>query len=172
MKIRAHGAPSCVARASSTRIERACFNVYTPPPIKATVKRVEIVMRRLPSNQPNFTIHRERDMRALGRLALLLFCGLVLASGFVFAAGQHFAAVRYGYQSEELRRERAQLLEEQRRLLLAREAATSPTHLESAARALGMQPLQAAQVGVGQKSDGTPSHVVSALVNTSASLKR
>jgi hypothetical protein len=112
-------------------------------------------MRRLPPNQPNFTIHREHDMRALGRLALLLFCGLVLAGGFVFAAGQHFAAVRYGYQSEALRRERTQLLEDQRRLLLAREEATSPTYLESAAREIGMQPL----------------HAVSALVSTSASLK-
>jgi cell division protein FtsL len=131
-------------------------------------------MRRLPPNQLNFTIHRERDMRALGRLAMLLFCGLVLASGFVFAAGQHFAAVRYGYQSETLRRERAQLLEDQRRLLLAREEATSPTYLETAAREIGMQPLQPAQIGVGQRSDETQKTraVVSALVNTSASLQR
>jgi cell division protein FtsL len=130
-------------------------------------------MKRLPLNQPNFTVHRERDMRALGRLALLLFCGLVLAGGFVFAAGQHFAAVRYGYQSEELRRERAQLLEEQRRLLLAREEATSPIRLESAARELGMQALEPAQIGVGQRTGVEAlSHPVSALVNTSASLKR
>ena len=112
-------------------------------------------------------------MRALGRLTLLLFCGLILAGGFVFAAGQHFAAVRYGYQSEALRRERAQLLEEQRRLLLAREEATSPTRLESVARELGMQPLQPAQIGVGRRNDESSSRsAVSALVNTSASLKR
>lgn len=130
-------------------------------------------MRRLPQSQPNSTIRRERDMRALGRLTLLLFCGLILAGGFVFAATQHFAAVRYGYQSEELRRERAQLLEEQRRLLLAREEATSPTRLESAARELGMQPVQPAQVGVGSRSDGSSSYsAVSALVSTSASLQR
>lgn len=104
---------------------------------------------------------------------MLLFCGLVLASGFVFAAGQHFAAVRYGYRSETLRRERAQLLEDQRRLLLAREEAASPTYLETAAREIGMQPLQPAQVGVGQRSVETQSPaIVSALVNTSASLKR
>lgn len=129
-------------------------------------------MRRLPPNQPNFTIHRERDMPALGRLAMLLFCGLVLAGGFVFAAGQHFAAVHYGYQIEKLRSERAQLLEEQRRLQLAREEATSPTRLETAAREIGMQPLQPAQIGVGQKSDETASHAVSALVHTPASLNR
>jgi cell division protein FtsL len=131
------------------------------------------MMRRLPPNQPNFTIHRERDVRSLGRLALLLFCGLVLAGGFVFAAGQHFAAVRYGYQSEELRRERVRLLEEQRRLLLAREEAASPVRLESAARDLGMQPVQPAQMGVGRRSDdGTMARSVSTLVNTSASLTR
>ena len=49
-------------------------------------------MRRVPSTQPNFQIHRDRDVRALSRLALLLICGLVLASGFVFAAQQHFVA--------------------------------------------------------------------------------
>ena len=130
-------------------------------------------MKRLPLDQPNFTVHRERDMNALGRLALLLFCGLVLAGGFVFAAGQHFAAVRYGYESEKLRSERTQLLEEQRRLLLAREKAASPIRLESAARELGMQAVEPAQIGVGQRrSDENLSPPVSALVSTSASLKR
>ena len=61
-------------------------------------------MRRIPSKQRNSKIHRDRDLRALSRLALLLVCGLVLASGFLFAARQHFAAVQFGYQSEGLRR--------------------------------------------------------------------
>lgn len=104
-------------------------------------------MRRLPLNQPNFTIHRERDGRALSRLALLLFSGLLLAGGFIFAAGQHFAAVRYGYQSETLRREREQLKEEQRRLLLERQEASAPARLESEARRLGLQPVAPEQVG-------------------------
>src|SRR5215210_824372 len=106
-------------------------------------------MRRLPSDQPNFVVRRERDGRALMRLVLLLFCGLLLSGGFVFAAGQRFSAVRYGYKSEELRRERERLLEEQRRLILAREQATSPARLEVAARALGMQPVQPSQVEMG-----------------------
>ncbi|HEY0003651.1 MAG TPA: cell division protein FtsL [Pyrinomonadaceae bacterium] len=109
-------------------------------------------MRRLPPTQPNYAVRRERDGRALSRLALLLFCGLVLAGGFVFAAGQHFAAVRYGYESEKLRSERARLLEEQRRLLLEREAATSPMHLEAAAREIGLQPVQPAQVNTRQSA--------------------
>jgi cell division protein FtsL len=103
-------------------------------------------MRRIPSKNHNYTIHRERDHDALLRLAALLFCGLIAAGGFVYAAGQHFAAVRIGYQNETLRRAREQLLEEQRRLMLEREEAASPMRLERAARELGMQPIRASQI--------------------------
>jgi len=89
---------------------------------------------------------RERDRDALKRLGLLLACGLVIACGFVYAGGQHFAALRLGYQTEKLRTVRVELTEEQHRLLLEREAAASPLRLERAARRLGMQPLQAAQI--------------------------
>jgi cell division protein FtsL len=106
-------------------------------------------MKRLPPDQPNFAVRRERDRRALTRLVLLLFCGLMLSGGFVLAAGQRFKAVRYGYQSEELRRERERLLEEQRRLILMREQAASPARLEQAARAIGMQPVHPSQVESG-----------------------
>lgn len=127
-------------------------------------------MRRLPPDQPNFAVHRERDLRALSRLILLLFCGLVLSGGFVLAAGQRFSAVRYGYKGEELRREREKLLEEQRRLILAREQATSPARLESAARSIGMQPVHASQVEMGaSRADAQPAST--ALAVTSASLK-
>src|SRR2546421_13057867 len=102
-------------------------------------------MRRLPPNQKNYVVRRERDTHSLMYLALLLGCGLVLAGGFVYAAGQHFAAVQYGYKSEALRREQAQLLEEQHRLTLERERATTPEHLGAAAREIGMQPVQPPQ---------------------------
>lgn len=127
-------------------------------------------MRRLPSAQRNFTITRELDRRALWRLALLFSCGLVLAFGFIFAAGQHFAAVRYGYRSEELRRERAHLLEEQHRLTLLREEATSPTHLEHAAREIGLQQVQPAQVNARRNMGGQLVQPASMLVGPSASL--
>jgi cell division protein FtsL len=129
-------------------------------------------MRRLPPNQRNYAVHRERDVRALLRLALLLVCGLVLASGFVFAAGQHFAAVQYGYKSEELRREQAQLLEEQRRLMLERERATTPEHLGAAAREIGMQPIQPAQIDPARNLEKAQTHMAPALVIPSASLNR
>ena len=104
-------------------------------------------MRDLPSKQRNSNIRRERDVRALSNLALLLCCALVLAGGFVFAARQHFAAVQLGYESENLRRERDQLLVDQQRLLLQKEQASVPARLESAARQLGLRPVQAGQIG-------------------------
>lgn len=128
-------------------------------------------MRRVPINQKNYVVHRERDLDVLTRLVLLLVCGLFLAGGFVYAAGQHFTAVDYGYKSEKLRREREQLLEEQQRLLLAREEAASPAQLESAAREIGMQPIQPAQLAP-QKSEGQgarQSSVAPALISSSAS---
>ena len=96
------------------------------------------MIRRVPSRQKNSLVHRERDRTVLNMLAALLLCGLILTSGFVYAARQHFAALQFGYQSESLRRERQRLIEDQRRLLLEREAAASPARLEHAARQLGM----------------------------------
>jgi cell division protein FtsL len=133
--------------------------------------RLKIEMRRLPAHQLNYTIHRERDWPSLRRLALLLLCGLILAGGFVFAAGQHFAAVSYGYKTEALRREQEQLLEEQHRLLLERERLVTPARLESAARGIGLQPVQAAQIGTRSNAAASPS-AAPAFVAPSASLSR
>ena len=104
------------------------------------------MIRRIPSKQRNTLVKRERDPRALARLALLLGCGLVLAIGFVYAGGRHFAALTLGYETEKLRNSLNSAREEQRRLLLEREAAASPAKLEMAARRLGMQPMQPAQI--------------------------
>jgi hypothetical protein len=105
-------------------------------------------MKRLPPNQTKNEVRVERDRKTFSRLIVLSLSGFLLASGFVFAAQQHFAAVRFGYDSEELRNEHVRLLEEQRRLLLMREQASSPARLEAAARELGLQPLQASQIAV------------------------
>lgn len=104
-------------------------------------------MNRVPQVQRNSRIRRQRDVSALSRLALLLFSGVVLASGFVFAAQQHFAAVQYGYQSEDLRHEKERLIEEQHRLLLEREKVSSPARLEPVARQLGLKPATSRQIG-------------------------
>lgn len=104
------------------------------------------MIRRVPSKQKNTAVRRARDPRALTRLALLLLCGLCLAGGFIYAGGRHFAALRLGYETEKLRSALNTAREDQRRLLLEREAAASPARLELAARRLGMQPMQAAQI--------------------------
>ena len=129
-------------------------------------------MRRVPSTQQNSKIHRDRDVRALSRLGLLLFCGLVLASGFVFAAQQHFAAVTYGYKSEQLRRERERLLEEKQHLLLQKEQAFAPARLAKQARKLGLKPLVASQVGTPNAVSPRQVSIAPALINPSASFQR
>jgi cell division protein FtsL len=129
-------------------------------------------MRRVPSKHRNSRIHRDRDVRALSRLALLLICGLVLAGGFVFAAQQHFAAIEYGYQSEGLRLERERLLAEKQQLMLKKEQAFAPARLASQARELGLKPVQASQVGTQQASRRSQVPVAPALLNPSASFQR
>ena len=46
-------------------------------------------MNRHPLQHQNSSVRRERDLRALARLALQLGFALLLTGGFVFAAGQH-----------------------------------------------------------------------------------
>jgi len=128
-------------------------------------------MRRIPSKQRNSQIHRDRDVRALSRLALLFVCGLVLAGGFVFAAEQHFAALDYGYKSEGLRRERERLLEEKQHLMLTKEQAFAPARLAIQARELGLKPLVASQVGT-QKASRSQLPLAPALLTPSASFQR
>ena len=103
-------------------------------------------MNRFPGQQRNARVRRTRDVTALSRLGLLLFCGLVLAGGFVFAAKQHFAAVQFGYKSETLRTERKRLIEENQRLALEKEKVSAPAKLEPAARQLGLKPATAGQI--------------------------
>lgn len=129
-------------------------------------------MKRHPLKHNNSNVHRERDLRALSRLALQLGCALVLTGGFVFAARQHFAAVRYGYESESLRVERQKLLEEQQRLILEKERASSPARLEAAARRLGLKPLQPGQVGTRNPDTGRQLPIAAALIHQTASFTR
>ncbi len=103
-------------------------------------------MRRVPQQYPNPHVRRERDPRAARRQALLLAGCLVLACGFIYAVRQQILAVDYGYKAEALRREREELLDEERRLRVEFEESSSPARLEEAGRELGMQPARAAQI--------------------------
>ncbi|MCA1556430.1 MAG: hypothetical protein LC747_07040 [Acidobacteria bacterium] len=109
-------------------------------------------MRRFPQQNLNHGVRREHDTRALKRQLTMLVCGLAMAGGFVVAAGQHFAAVRYGYDSETLHREHAHLLEEQQQLIMQINAATAPASLDRAAREIGMQPARASQINRTQRN--------------------
>ena len=122
------------------------------------------MVRRVPSKQRNARIVRENDRDGFLRFGLLLFCGLGVASGFVYAGRQHFAALNYGYDTESLRRERDQLIEEHHRYLLQREESSSPVRLERAARQLGMQPLMPSQIDSMKQPDGSASERSSARI--------
>jgi len=104
------------------------------------------MVRRVPSKHKNARVAHEYDRTAVTRLGMLLVCGLVLAGGFIYAGGRHFAALRIGYDTQKLRTELENAREEQRRLILEREAAASPGRLERAARQLGMQAMMPAQI--------------------------
>ncbi len=129
-------------------------------------------MRRVPSKQRNSRIHRDRDVRALSRLAPLLLSGLILSSGFVFAAQQHFAAIEYGYKSEGLRLERERLLEEKQQLMLKKEQAFAPARLAMEARELGLRPILSSQIGTQKASRRSQLPLAPALLNPSASFQR
>ena len=125
-------------------------------------------MRRIPQQYPNPYVTRGRDPRAARRQAILLASCLVLAAGFVSAVRQQIVAVEYGYKTEELRRERERLLDEQQRLRLALEETTSPAHLGAAARARGMQLPRAGQLGAPARIEGGEHARPGALVGTAA----
>ena len=76
----------------------------------------------------------------------MLMAAGILAVGFLYAGHQHFAALRLGYETEKLRNALTDAKEEQRRLTLQKEVVSSPARLETAARQLGMQPMQPSQV--------------------------
>ena len=114
------------------------------------------MVRRIPSRQRNARVVRERDPGALVRFGLLLICGLVLAGGFVYAGGQHFAALKLGYETQSLRKLRTDLAQEQDRLVVEQQVVASPARLERAARQLGLQPMQAAQIDPLKRTVSSP----------------
>jgi uncharacterized protein HemX len=113
-------------------------------------------MRRVPQQYINPYVRRERDPRAARRLLWLLVGCLLLAAGFVAAVRQQMKAVEYGYRTEALRREHENLLDEQRRLRHELNERLAPGRLEPAARALGMQPARASQLGAAARVEAAP----------------
>ena len=82
-------------------------------------------------------------------MLLVVLCACVVAVGFFFAARQHFTSMDYSIKNSKLREQLQNLETEKRRLLLAREVASSPLAIRKAANALGMRnepEMAAAQV--------------------------
>lgn len=80
---------------------------------------------------------RERDLIPWKYCLLTLVCGSFLVAGFFGAARQHFASIDYGIKNSTLRKDIKELEAEQKRLILAREVAFSPTEIKKAAKKFG-----------------------------------
>ena len=72
-------------------------------------------------------------------LLLVVVCACVVAAGFFVAARQHFTSMDYGIKNSRLREQLEDLQTEKRRLLLAREVASSPLSIRKAASAIGLR---------------------------------
>ena len=72
-------------------------------------------------------------------MLLVVVCACVVAVGFFFAARQHFTSMDYGIKNSKLREQLQNLEAEKRRLLLAREVASSPLAIRKAAMAKGLR---------------------------------
>jgi hypothetical protein len=86
----------------------------------------------------NERVARPVSARVLGWLAAIGVAGALLSAGFVISARQHFEAISIGYQSEQLRRQAAQLEERLRQLELEYARASSPVEIERRAQKLGL----------------------------------
>lgn len=64
-------------------------------------------------------------------------CGILAAGGWCYA-WQHFQCLQLGYQLEELKSERAQVLELNQQLKLESAALSSPGRIDAIARQLGL----------------------------------
>ena len=87
----------------------------------------------------NVPVARPVSSRVMGWLAAIVIAGALLSCGFVMSARQHFSAVAVGYQSEEFRRQSAQLEERLRQLELEYSRASSPVEIERRAKKLGLE---------------------------------
>lgn len=86
----------------------------------------------------NVPVARPVSPRVMGWLAAIVVAGALLSCGFVMSARQHFAAVSVGYQSQEFRRQSAQLEDRLRQLELEYSRASSPGEIERRAQKMGL----------------------------------
>ena len=91
-------------------------------------------------------MQRERDPIPWRYCLLTLVCGLVLVGGFFFAARQHFSSITYGIKNSLLKKQKDELQDAQRQLLIAKEIALSPAEIKKAAKKIGLTDMTAANI--------------------------
>lgn len=104
-------------------------------------------------------VRRERETLPWKFALLTIFCILFLVVGFFGAARQHFASINYGIKNSKLRKQIDELKQQKRRLLIAREIATTPYEINKAAQKIGFQehsPDNTEIVKVNQKTAENP----------------
>jgi hypothetical protein len=93
-------------------------------------------------------------------MLLVVVCACVIAVGFFFAARQHFTSMDFSIKNSKLREQIQNLETEKRRLLLAREVASSPLSIRKAASAMGMrESSEIAAVQIAQSKAATKTTV-------------
>jgi hypothetical protein len=102
--------------------------------------------KNLTKNKNTKQIRRERDPIPWRYCFLTLVCGLALVVGFFFAARQHFSSMDYGIKNSKLRKQKSELEDAQRQLLLDKEIALSPSEIKKAAKKLGLTEMTAANI--------------------------
>ncbi len=82
-------------------------------------------------------VRRQRDPIPWKYCVLTVVCGLILLSGFFVAARQHFSSVNYAIENAGLRAKVSKLEDQRRRLLVAKERASSPSRIARLAAPIG-----------------------------------
>lgn len=109
--------------------------------------------RNLTKTKNTKQIRRERDPIPWRYCFLTLICGLILVVGFFFAARQHFSSMDYGIKNSKLKKQKSELEDAQRQLLLDKEIALSPSEIKKAAKKLGLTDMTAANITAFSSSD-------------------
>jgi hypothetical protein len=101
----------------------------------------------------NVPVKKRRVGSHCWHIYLVIVLGCSIACGFVMAARYHFIAVDVGYQTEELKQQRAQLESSQKKLQLELSRRTAPKKLDLRAQEQGLTLPSARQTVAVRHSD-------------------
>lgn len=97
-------------------------------------------------------IKRETDVITWRYSLVFLIVIVLLGTGFLYAAKAHFSAMNYSMKNERLQKEIEELENNQRKLKLKKEIASSPSEVEKAARRLGFRQMSPQDIQVLSKA--------------------